>query len=70
MNALIVIAKAPVPGRVEDAAVPAVHARQAARLAEAALADTLRRGRGDAAPTAASCVLDGEPGRGCPAASR
>jgi uncharacterized protein len=62
---LLVIAKAPVPGRVKTRLTPPFSPRQAARLAEAALADTL---------AVASCVpahrhviaLDGEPGRWLP----
>ena len=46
--ALIVIAKAPVPGRSEDAAVAAVHAGRGGALAEAALRRHARRGPGDA----------------------
>lgn len=67
MNAaLIVIAKAPVPGRVKTRLCPPCTPAQAAELAEAALADTL------AAVVATSaarrvCVLDGAPGPWLPA---
>ncbi|MBA3867172.1 MAG: TIGR04282 family arsenosugar biosynthesis glycosyltransferase [Solirubrobacterales bacterium] len=58
---LIVIAKAPVPGRSKTRLCPPCTAEQAAGLAEAALIDTL------AAVTETPCtervlVLDGEPG--------
>ena len=61
MTALIVIAKAPVPGRVKTRLVPPYTPTEAASLAEAALADTL-------ATVAALPVerrilyLDGDPG--------
>ncbi|HEY1642247.1 MAG TPA: DUF2064 domain-containing protein [Streptosporangiaceae bacterium] len=62
---LVVIAKEPVPGRVKTRLSPAYSPRQAARLAEASLADTL---------AAAALVpgvrrvlaLDGAPGRWLP----
>jgi uncharacterized protein len=61
VTTLLVIAKQPVPGRVKTRLVPPCTYEQAAALAEAALADTLR--------TAATVparrrvlVLDGEPG--------
>jgi hypothetical protein len=58
---LLVIAKEPVPGRVKTRLVPPCTPRQAAALAEAALADTLH-----AVLAAPACrrvlVLDGEPG--------
>jgi uncharacterized protein len=61
LTTLLVIAKQPVPGRVKTRLVPPCTYEQAAALAEAALADTLR--------TAATVparrrvlVLDGEPG--------
>lgn len=62
MNAaLIVIAKAPVPGRVKTRLCPPCTPQQAAALAEAALADTLAAVA--ATPVARRvCVLDGEPG--------
>lgn len=58
---LIVIAKAPVSGRVKTRLCPPCTPRQAAALAEAALADTLAA----VVVTPAArrvCVLDGEPG--------
>lgn len=63
--ALIVIAKAPVPGRVKTRLCPPCTPWQAAALAEAALADTLEC----VAATPASrrvLVLEGEPGRWLP----
>jgi rSAM/selenodomain-associated transferase 1 len=65
--ALIVIAKAPVPGRVKTRLTPPCSPVQAAALACAALQDTL-----DAAARAARAgrrviVLDGEPGAWVPA---
>lgn len=57
---LLVIAKSPVPGRVKTRLTPALTARQAAEVAEAALADTLDAVR--AAPARRRVlVLDGEP---------
>ncbi|MEV7541624.1 DUF2064 domain-containing protein [Streptomyces sp. NPDC089915] len=61
MTTLLVIAKAPVPGRVKTRLTPPFTPRQAAELAEAALADTLAA----AAATPADrhvLVLDGAPG--------
>jgi rSAM/selenodomain-associated transferase 1 len=63
---LVVIAKAPVPGRSKTRLTPPCTPEQAAGLAEAALADTL------AAVAATPCaervlVLDGEPGAWLPA---
>jgi rSAM/selenodomain-associated transferase 1 len=58
---LIVIAKAPVPGRSKTRLCPPCTPEQAARLAETALADTLRA----VAATPADrrvVVLDGDPG--------
>ena len=58
---LLVIAKEPVPGRVKTRLVPPCTPRQAAALAEAALADTLHAVL--AAPARRRVlVLDGEPG--------
>jgi uncharacterized protein len=58
---LLVIAKQPVPGRVKTRLVPPCTYEQAATLAEAALADTLRTVL--VAPAARRVlVLDGEPG--------
>ncbi len=61
MTALVVVAKAPVPGRSKTRLCPPCTVEEAARLAEAALADTLAA----AAATAARrkvLVLDGGPG--------
>ncbi|GAA0289805.1 DUF2064 domain-containing protein [Streptomyces polychromogenes] len=61
MTTLLVIAKAPVPGRVKTRLTPPFTPRQAAELAEAALADTLAA----VAATPAGrhvVVLDGAPG--------
>ncbi|GAA4629444.1 DUF2064 domain-containing protein [Actinoallomurus vinaceus] len=62
---LLVIAKRPVPGRVKTRLVPPYSFEQAAVLAEAALADTLR-----AVLAAPACrrvlVLDGRPGAWVP----
>jgi hypothetical protein len=58
---LLVVAKEPVPGRVKTRLVPPCTPRQAAALAEAALADTLHAVL--AAPARRRVlVLDGEPG--------
>ncbi len=63
---VIVLAKAPVPGRVKTRLCPPCDPEQAAELAEAALVDTLR------SVTATRCerrvlVLDGAPGPWLPA---
>ncbi|MEV0845573.1 DUF2064 domain-containing protein [Streptomyces sp. NPDC049954] len=61
MTTLLVIAKEPLPGRVKTRLTPPFTPVQAARLAEAALADTLRAVA--AAPaTRRVLVLDGAPG--------
>lgn len=58
---LLVIAKAPVPGRSKTRLCPPCSAEQAAELAEAALADTLDAvGRTECGGR--TIVLDGEPG--------
>ncbi|MFI6897127.1 DUF2064 domain-containing protein [Streptomyces sp. NPDC050256] len=58
---LLVIAKEPLPGRVKTRLTPPFSPTEAARLAEAALADTLRTVR--ALPAARRVVvLDGRPG--------
>ncbi|WP_226962541.1 MULTISPECIES: DUF2064 domain-containing protein [unclassified Streptomyces] len=58
---LLVIAKEPVPGRVKTRLTPPFTPQEAARLAEAALADTLAAAA--AAPVARRVlVLDGRPG--------
>jgi hypothetical protein len=62
---LIVIAKAPVPGRVKTRLCPPCTHAEAARLAEAALVDTL--GAVAATPSVEPLlVLDGPPGRWVP----
>jgi glycosyltransferase A (GT-A) superfamily protein (DUF2064 family) len=58
---LLVIAKQPVPGRVKTRLVPPCTYEQAASLAEAALADTLRAVRMTPARRRV-LVLDGQPG--------
>ncbi|MEU9475955.1 DUF2064 domain-containing protein [Streptomyces sp. NPDC048191] len=61
MTTLLVIAKEPLPGRVKTRLTPQFTPQQAAALAEAALADTLRAAA--AAPaTRRVLVLDGTPG--------
>ncbi|MGV9251424.1 TIGR04282 family arsenosugar biosynthesis glycosyltransferase [Streptomyces sp. NPDC003697] len=61
MTTLLVIAKEPVPGRVKTRLTPPFTPEEAARLAEAALADTLRAVA--AAPASRRVlVLDGSPG--------
>ncbi|MGC5039961.1 TIGR04282 family arsenosugar biosynthesis glycosyltransferase [Streptomyces sp. DT190] len=61
MTTLLVIAKEPRPGRVKTRLTPPFTPRQAAELAEAALADTLRAVA--AAPAVRRLlVLDGRPG--------
>ncbi|MCW2945418.1 MAG: glycosyltransferase [Actinoallomurus sp.] len=61
VTTLLVIAKQPVPGRVKTRLVPPYSFEQAAMLAEAALADTLRTVL--AAPACRRIlVLDGRPG--------
>jgi rSAM/selenodomain-associated transferase 1 len=59
--ALVVIAKAPVPGRVKTRLCPPCTPVQAAELAEAALSDTLAAAAATPA-TRRVCVLDGDPG--------
>jgi len=65
--ALVVIAKAPLPGRSKTRLCPPCTPHEAAALAEAALRDTLAAVL--AAPVRARrvLVLDGEPGRWLPA---
>ena len=52
VTTLLVIAKQPVPGRVKTRLVPPCTHEQAAALAEAALADTLRTAADGARPAA------------------
>lgn len=59
--ALLVIAKAPVPGRVKTRLTPPCTPEQAAGLASAALADTLEAVRTAAAGRRCVLVLDGSP---------
>lgn len=63
---LLVVAKEPVPGRVKTRLSPYYTPRQAAALAEAALADTLHAGLGLPARRRL-LVLDGRPGPWLPA---
>ncbi|MDO0926715.1 DUF2064 domain-containing protein [Streptomyces sp. TG1A-8] len=66
MTTLLVIAKEPLPGRVKTRLGPVFCAQEAASLAEAALADTLRAVA--AAPAGRRVlVLDGRPGPWLPA---
>ena len=60
--ALIVIAKAPVPGRVKTRLTPPCTPEQAARLAAAALRDTLAAALRTRRPGRRVLVLDGAPG--------
>ncbi|MER7754211.1 DUF2064 domain-containing protein [Kitasatospora sp. NPDC097643] len=62
---LLVIAKAPVPGRVKTRLTPPCTPEQAAGLAEAALADTLHT-LGTVPAGRRLLVLDGEPGSWLP----
>jgi rSAM/selenodomain-associated transferase 1 len=67
MPALLVIAKAPVPGRAKTRLVPPCTPAQAAALAAAALADTLAAAARAARAGRRVLVLDGEPGPWLPA---
>ncbi len=66
MSTLVVIAKAPVPGRVKTRLCPPLAPSQAAQLAEAALADTLAA-VSRARATRRLIALDGPPGAWLPA---
>ncbi|MEU8973327.1 DUF2064 domain-containing protein [Streptomyces monashensis] len=61
MTTLLVIAKEPLPGRVKTRLTPPFTPQEAARLAEAALADTLHAVAATPA-TRRILVLDGRPG--------
>ena len=65
IGALIVIAKEPVPGRVKTRLVPPLTDIEAARVARAALCDTLRAASAVEA-TRHVLALDGRPGRWLP----
>ena len=60
--ALLVIAKAPVPGRVKTRLTPPCTPEQAARIAAAAIADTLAAVAAVQRDARRIVVLDGEPG--------
>jgi uncharacterized protein len=62
---LVVIAKEPVPGRVKTRLCPPCSPVEAARVAEAALADTLDAALGSRADRVV-LALDGRPGAWCP----
>jgi uncharacterized protein len=62
MTALLVIAKAPVPGRVKTRLTPPCTPADAAALAAAALADTLAAVARSRRAARRVLVLDGEPG--------
>jgi rSAM/selenodomain-associated transferase 1 len=66
---VMVMAKAPVPGRVKTRLVPPYTYEQAAMLAEAALADTLDAALGCGADEVV-VALDGEPGAWLPPGCR
>ena len=65
--ALLVIAKAPVPGRVKTRLTPPCTPTQAAALARAALEDTLAAATASRRAARRVVVLDGEPGPWLPA---
>jgi len=65
--ALLIIAKAPVPGRVKTRLTPPCTPEQAAGLAQAALEDTLAAALAARLPARRVLVLDGEPGAWLPA---
>jgi rSAM/selenodomain-associated transferase 1 len=64
--ALLVIAKAPVPGRVKTRLCPPCTPEQAARLARAALEDTLAAAAGASRAGRRMLALDGTPGAWLP----
>lgn len=66
MTTLLVIAKAPVPGRVKTRLCPPCTPAEAAALAAAALADTLTAAAGTHSAARRVLVLDGEPGAWVP----
>jgi rSAM/selenodomain-associated transferase 1 len=66
MSCLLVIAKAPVPGRVKTRLTPPFTPAQAAGLAAAALADTLAAVARAGRARRRVLVLDGEPGAWVP----
>jgi rSAM/selenodomain-associated transferase 1 len=61
-SALLIIAKAPVPGRVKTRLTPPCTPEQAARLARAAIEDTLAAAQAADRDARRVVVLDGEPG--------
>ncbi len=61
MTVLIVLAKAPLPGRVKTRLTPPLTGEQAAGVAAAALADTFAAARASTASSATVAVFDGEP---------
>ena len=63
---IVVIGKAPVPGRVKTRLTPPFSPGQAAQLAEAALADTLAAAA-QVSVTRRVLALDGQPGDWLPA---
>jgi uncharacterized protein len=67
MTALLVIAKAPAPGRVKTRLCPPCTPAEAAELAAAALADTLAAAARSRRATRRVLVLEGEPGPWVPA---
>ena len=67
MTSLLVIAKAPVPGRVKTRLSPPCTPEEAAELAVAALADTLAAAMRVRRAARRVIVLDGEPGPWIPA---
>jgi glycosyltransferase A (GT-A) superfamily protein (DUF2064 family) len=62
VTAIVVIAKSPQPGRVKTRLTPPFSAEQAARLAGAALGDTLAAAARTRRATRRVLVLDGAPG--------